>query len=183
MVPAISLRLHPTLVLAAASVGRADADLRVAEAERRPDFGVDLSYQHRDPRFGDYVSAGVKIGLPLFTKHRQEPLIAARAADAGGARADADATLRALTADLEAGLADHVMHHEQWLRARDVLQPLAGQRVTLEMGSYGAGRATLTDIADAHAALADAILKTLDREAAVVADGARLILLYGSSDQ
>jgi cobalt-zinc-cadmium efflux system outer membrane protein len=178
-----SLRLHPTLVLAAASVGRADADLRVAEAERRPDFGVDLSYQHRDPRFGDYVSAGVKIGLPLFTKHRQEPLIAARAADAGGARADADATLRALTADLEAGLADHVMHHEQWLRARDVLQPLAGQRVTLEMGSYGAGRATLTDIADAHAALADAILKTLDREAAVVADGARLILLYGSSDQ
>ena len=178
-----SLRLHPTLVLASATVGRADADLKVAEAERRPDFGIDLSYQRRDPRFGDYVSAGVTIGLPLFKKRRQEPMIAARAADAGAARADADATLRELTADLEAGLADHVMHHEQWMRALDVLQPLAEQRVTLEMGSYSAGRATLTDIADAHAALADAILNTLDREATVVADGARLILLYGSTER
>ncbi len=177
-----SLRQHPTLVLAAATVGRADADLRVAEAERRPDFGVDLSYQRRDPRFGDYVSAGVTIGLPLFKKRRQEPLIAARAADANGARAEADASLRELTADLETGLADHAMHHAQWSRARDVLQPLAEQRVTLETGSYSAGRATLTDIADAHAALADAILTTLDREATVVADGARLILLFGSAD-
>ena len=178
-----SLQQHPTFVLASAMAGRSDADLRVAQAERHPDFGVDLSYQRRDPRFGDYVSAGVKIGLPLFKKHRQEPLIAARAADAGGARAEADATLRALTADLDAGLADHVMHHAQWLRARDVLQPLAEQRVTLETGSYSAGRATLTDIADAHAALADAVLNTLDREAAMVADGARLILLYGSADR
>jgi cobalt-zinc-cadmium efflux system outer membrane protein len=178
-----SLQQHPTLVLATATVGRADANLRIAEAERRPDFGVDLSYQRRDPRFGDYVSAGVKIGLPLFQKHRQEPLITARAADAGGARAEADATLRALTADLDAGLADHVMRRAQWLRARDVLQPLAEQRVLLETGSYRAGRATLTDIADAHAALADAVLNTLDREAALVADGARLILLYGTTDR
>lgn len=178
-----ALPQHPTLVLAAAAVFQADANLRIAEAERRPDFGVDLSYQRRDPRFGDYVSAGVKLGLPLFTKHRQEPLIAARAADAGGARAAADATLRTLTADLDAGLADHIMHHDQWLRARQVLQPLAEQRVTLETGSYGAGRATLTDIADAHAALADAVLTTLDREAAVIADGARLVLLYGNNDR
>lgn len=178
-----SLRQHPTLMLAAATVGRADADLRLAEAERRPDFGVDLSYQRRDPRFGDYVSAGVTIGLPLFKKRRQEPLIAARAADANGARAEADASLRGLTADLEAGLADHAMHHAQWSRARDVLQPLAEQRVTLETGSYSAGRAALTDIADAHAALADAVLTTLDREATAVADGARLILLFGSADQ
>ena len=178
-----SLQQHPTLVLAAATVGRADADLRIAEAERRPDFGVDLSYQRRDPRFGDYVSAGVKIGLPLFRKQRQEPLIVARTADADGARAEADNTLRALTADLDAGLADHVMHRKQWLRARDVLQPLAERRVTLEIGSYSAGRASLTDIADAHATLADAVLNTLDREAAVVVDGARLILCYGSTDR
>ena len=174
---------HPSLALEAAQVGRADADLRLAQAERRPDFGVDLSYQRRDPRFGDYVSAGVTIGLPLFQKHRQEPLIAARAADAGSARADAEATLRALTADLEAGLADHVMHHAQWIRARDVLQPLAQERVTLEMGSYAAGRASLIDLVDAHAILADAALTTLDREATVAADGARLNLLFGSANQ
>lgn len=176
-----SLGRHPSLVLLAAQAGWADADLRLAQADRRPDFGVDLSYQRRDPRFGDYVSAGVTIGLPLFKKRRQDPLIAARTADAGSARADADAALRALTADLEAGLAEHVMHHDQWMRARYVLQQLAQERVTLELASYGAGRASLTDLVDAHSALADAILETLDREATVAADGVRLNLLFGSA--
>lgn len=177
------LERHPSLTLLTAQAGRADADLRLAQADRRPDLGVDLSYQRRDPRFGDYVSAGVTIGLPLFKKRRQDPLIAARAADAGSARADADAALRALTADLEAGLADHVMHHDQWMRARDVLQPLAQERVTLEVASYAAGRASLVDLVDAHSALADAILETLDREATVAADGVRLNLLFGNIDR
>lgn len=177
------LERHPSLALLTAQAGRADADLRLAQADRRPDFGVDLSYQRRDPRFGDYVSAGVTIGLPLFKKRRQDPLIAARAADAGSARADADAALRALTADLEAGLADHVMHHDQWMRARDVLQPLAQERVSLEVASYAAGRASLVDLVDAHSALADAILETLDREATAAADAVRLNLLFGSSDR
>lgn len=177
------LERHPSLVLLAAQADRADSDLRLAQADRRPDLGVDLSYQRRDPRFGDYVSAGVTIGLPLFKKRRQDPLIAARAADAGSARADADAALRALTADLEAGLADHVMHHDQWMRARDVLQPLAQERVALEVASYAAGRASLVDLVDAHSALADAILETLDREATVAADAVRLNLLFGSTDR
>ncbi len=69
------------------------------------------------------------------------------------------------------------------MRARDTLQPLAEQRVKLETASYAAGRASLADIADAHAALADAILTTLDREALVAADGARLVLTYRSDAQ
>ena len=178
-----SLGRHPSLTLLAAQTGRAAADLRIAEAERRPDFGVDVSYQRRDPRFGDYVSAGVTIGLPLFNKNRQAPLIAAKLAGVGSASADAEATRRALAADLEAGLADHVMHHDQWVRARDVLRPLAQERIALETGSYSAGRATLVDLADAHAALADATLNALDREAAVAADAVRLIFLYGSTDR
>lgn len=55
--------------------------------------------------------------------------------------------------------------------------------MTLETASYAAGRASLTDIVDAHAALVDAILTTLDREANVAADGARLTLRYRSDLQ
>jgi hypothetical protein len=75
------------------------------------------------------------------------------------------------------------MHHEQWMRARDTLQPLAEQRVKLETASYAAGRASLTDMVDAYSALADARLTTLDREALVAADGARLTLTYRSDDR
>ncbi|MFZ5736482.1 MAG: TolC family protein [Pseudomonadota bacterium] len=178
-----ALDRHPTIRMIAAQAGQADADVRVAEADRRSDFGVNVAYQRRDPRFGDYVSAGVTVSLPFFTRNRQNAGIAAAQANAGRILAEREAARRALAADLEADLADHVMHHEQWIRARDTLQPLAEQRVKLETASYAAGRASLVDIADAHAALADASLNTLDREALVAADGARLTLTYRSEDR
>lgn len=172
---------HPSVAVADAQMSQADADLALARAGKRPDFGVDLSYEHRDPRFGDYLSAGVTVSLPFFAKHRQDPMIAAATAKASAARADQEATRQALAAELEASLADHVMHHEQWMRARDTLQPLAEERVALETASYSAGRATLTDVVDANVALADAVLTTIDREAIVASDAVRIKLTYQSS--
>ncbi|OAH44685.1 transporter [Sphingobium yanoikuyae] len=173
----------PAIRMIDAQRARTNADVRVAEANRRPDFGVNLGYQRRDPRFGDYVSAGVTISLPTFTRRRQGADISAAQAQAGRVEAERDAARRSLEADLEADVADHIMHHEQWMRARDTLQPLAEQRVALETASYAAGRATLVDVTDAYAALADATLTTLDREALVATDGARLSLTYRSADQ
>lgn len=174
---------HPTIEMIAAQAGQADADVRVAEADRRSDFGVNVAYQRRDPRFGDYVSAGVTVSLPFFTRNRQSARIGEAQANAGRVLAEQEAARRALAADLDADLADHVMHHEQWVRAQGTLQPLADQRVRLETASYAAGRASLVDIADAYAALADATLNTLDREALVAADGARLIVTYRSENR
>ena len=174
---------QPTIRMIDAQSGQADADVRMADAGRRSDFGVNLAYQRRDPRFGDYVSAGATVSLPFFTRNRQNAQVAEAQANAGRVMAQREAARRALAADLDADLADHVMHHEQWMRARDTLLPLADQRVKLETASYGAGRASLVDIADAYATLADATLTTLDREALVAADGARLTLTYRSADQ
>lgn len=174
---------QPTIRMIDAQSGQADADVRMADAGRRSDFGVNLAYQRRDPRFGDYVSAGVTVSLPFFTRNRQNAQIAEARANAGRVMAQREAARRALAADLEADLADHVMHHEQWMRAQETLLPLADQRVKLETASYAAGRASLVDIADAYAALADATLTALDREALVAADGARLTLTYRSDDQ
>jgi hypothetical protein len=110
-------------------------------------------------------------------------MIAARAASAGRAEAQRQDAERALTAQLEADLADHVMHHEQWLRARDTLLPLAKQRADLETAAYGAGTASLPDVLTAFSGVADAQLIALDREAAVTLDAARLTLTYGSDAQ
>ena len=52
---------NPTILIAGAQIGQADADVRLAEANRRSDFGVNLAYQRRDPRFGDYRNRGVHI--------------------------------------------------------------------------------------------------------------------------
>lgn len=176
-----ALDANPALATVAAKVTQSLAEVRVAEAERRPDFSVDVSYQRRDPRFGDYVSAGVTIALPLFQKHRQAPLIAARQADAARVLAEQEAARRALRAELDTGLAEHAAHHARLQRARRIIEPLARERVDLETASYSAGRAGLIEIVDAHSALANAVLDTLDREADVALEAARINLTYRSA--
>jgi outer membrane protein TolC len=174
---------NPTLLARDAAARQAQADVALAKADKRPDWSWEVAFQRRDPMFGDMVSAGVSVSLPLWGRSRQDPMIAARAASAGRADAQREDARRALAAQLEADLADHVMHHEQWLRARDTLLPLAKQRAVLETAGYGAGTAALPDVLTAFAGLSDAQLTTLDREAAVAIDAARLSLTYGSDDQ
>ena len=176
-----SIDANPLLGPPQARIAQAAAVVRLAEADRQSDFGVEAAYQHRDPRFGDYISAGVTVSLPFFTRRRQAAAIAAGQAEAGKVGAERDAARRELAANLEAGLADHAMHHDQWMRSRRTIEPLARERVDLETASYGAGRASLVDVVDAHIALAEAALTTLDREALVEIDGARLTLTYRSA--
>lgn len=174
---------HPVLLAFSASSRQADAAVRVAQADRRPDWTWGLSYQHRDPVFGDMVSAEVTVTLPLFAENRQNPIIAARSSDATRVRVERDAARRKLMAELEAALADHVMHHDRMMRARDTLVPLAQRRADLETASYGAGSAELSAVLDAFTDLVDAKLDLLDREAEVARDAVRLSITYGSDDQ
>lgn len=174
-----ALARHPELEMASANLRQAMAGVDVARAEKRPDWDFSLSFQRRDPRYGNMVSLGATMSLPIFPGRRQNPRIAAAASEAAAARADRRDLRRMLKAELEAGLAEHAMHHEQWRRARETLLPLARQRAELERASYGAGRAGLLDVIDAEAMLARTEIDTLDREAAVARHAARLVLFYG----
>lgn len=173
----------PALRAWSAATDRADADTDLARSARQPDWSFELGYGRRDPMYGDMVSIGARVSLPLFADRRQDPVIAARAADARRVRVDREAATRALRAALEADLAEHRMHHEQWLRARDVLLPAALDRSSLETASYGAGRASLAEVIDAFTGLADARLEALDREALVVREAVRIALTYGEDAQ
>jgi outer membrane protein, heavy metal efflux system len=175
-----SLETHPTLLLARSTVSRAEAEVAAARATKRPDWSWEVAYQRRDPRFGDMVMAGVTVSLPIFAGSRQEPLIAARRAEASKAEAEREDTRRMLAAQLGGDLADHDMHHEQWMRTASTVVPAAQDRADLETASYAAGTAGLADVLDAMVALADAKLTALEREAMVMRDGARIVLTYGS---
>ena len=173
------LERHPTLLVFDAAVRVADADVNGAKAARSPDWGWELAYQKRDDRWGDMVSARVTLSLPIRQGERQGPLINARAADATRARADREAARRQLIAALEGDLADHRMHHDRWMRARDALLPLAQRNADLETASYAAGTASLTDVLAAFMGLAETRLDVLDKEAETMRDAVRINLTYG----
>jgi len=169
----------PLLRAADAATAQADADVRLAQAAKHPDWEIDASYGRREPRYGDLVSVGVRVDLPLFARRRQDPLIAAKAFDAQRARLDRDATEREQIAALESDLADHAMHHDRFVRARQTLVPLARERAALDRASYAAGTADLGVTLEAALAATRAELDAVDREADVVRDGVRINLTFG----
>lgn len=139
----------PALAVYDAMGRQADADVDAAKADKHSDWGWELAYQHRDPRFGDMVMVQATVSLPLFASTRQDPIIAARTETAGRVRIEREAARRELLASLDAGLADHAMHHDRLHRALETLVPLAKRRADLETAGYAAGTATLSDVLQA----------------------------------
>lgn len=173
----------PALAVYDAMGRQADADVDAAKADKHSDWGWELAYQHRDPRFGDMVMVQATVSLPLFASTRQDPIIAARTETAGRVRIEREAARRELLASLDAGLADHAMHHDRLHRALETLVPLAKRRADLETAGYAAGTATLSDVLQAFLALAEARIDAINRDADVARDGARIVLTYGSDAQ
>ena len=166
-----------------AATGQAEADVRLARADKRPDWSVNVSYGKRAPRFGDLVSVGVSIDLPIFARKRQDPIIAARAREVEGARLEREAAVRELKAQLAADLAEHAKHYAQYARARDTIVPLAEQRAKLDLASYEAGTLDLGLALTATIDAAEAELNLFDREAETVRGAVMIKLTYGSEQQ
>ena len=173
----------PTVRAYGAAARRADAEVDLARAGRRPDWSFEASYARRDERFGDLFSVGASVRLPIFPGQRQDPVIAARATDALRVTAERQDAERVATASLRSALAQHAMTHDQWLRSRDVVLPNVLQRSDLETASYAAGRAGIVEVLEAFTAVANARLDTLDREAAVMHHVVEITLTYGTDDQ
>lgn len=173
-----TLERNPEIVVAGAAVEQARASIRLAEAEKRPDFGVSVSYGIRDRSYGDLFSVMGSITLPLFASRRQNPRIAAAESEAAAALAEREDQLRELEAQFEADLAAWRSAARQWQRAREELLPLARDRADLERASFAAGRAELIDVIEARTALALLELEILEREAATVEAAAKLRLTY-----
>ena len=169
----------PRLRLIDAQAGAAVADIRLARADLHPDWTVSAAYGRREPAYGDLVSVGVSIDLPLFARRRQDPRIAARVSEANRVRFDRLALEREVRAALEGDLADHRMHHQRLENARTTLVPLARRRAELDLASYGAGTLDLGSALLSSLALAEAEVDALSREADVARAAIRITFTYG----
>lgn len=128
--------------------------------------------------WGETVSLGATVRLPLFASTHEDPMIAARATTVGSVAAQREAALRQLKASLTADLAKHRALEDKLDRSRQTFVPLAQSQSDLATASYGAGRGSLTDTLQALVALADTRVDALDREADVVRDAVRINITY-----
>lgn len=131
-------RLGP-LLPSTGQVETAAAAIDVARAEKRPDWSVGASYGQRAGGRSDMIMLEFGIGLPLFTRNRQDRGVAAREADYQAALATREdlrqqeiARIRGDIARWE-GLKRQVALHES------SLLPLARDRSVTALGAYRAG--------------------------------------------
>lgn len=187
VIDAVALRANldqlPAFQLASAASRQADAEYAGARASAHPDWSWELGYGKRDARWGDLVTVTATTSLPLFQTTRQGPVIAAKSEAVAAARADQQAMHRELRAALDADLADLDALNGKVERARTVLVPLAERQAELERARYAAATAGLADALQAQAALIEARLDLLDREADAERAALRISLTYGDSDQ
>ena len=171
---------HPPLAPVLAKIAEAQTDVALARAQKHSDWSAELSYAQRGPDFSNMVSLEFRIGLPLFAKNRQNPVIAQKLAMVRAQEAERDAEVRMHTAEIRAEFA-------QWRQGRDRLKnyatellPLARDRSRAAIASYGAGRGDLRLTIDALTQEINAQLEYVQLEGAVANAWAALYLLHDS---
>ena len=134
---------HGPILPFAARLEAARTDVALARAERRPDWSAELSFAKRGPGLSDMASLQFTIELPLFAKHRQNPVIAARSADLRRLEAEREAALRAHTAEVQQMLIEWEQSGVQLAQFDRELLPLARERSRAALAAYRGGAADL----------------------------------------
>ena len=93
---------HPTLQAADAQIGARDAGVDLAKERSKPAWAVDLGYKYREgslasgePR-SDFISLGVTVGLPFFSKKSIDSTLSAALSERTAAESNRERTLRSL---------------------------------------------------------------------------------------
>ena len=170
---------HPALAAMDAETNEAEARVKLARAETHPDWSWGVSYQRRDPAFGDYVSAEVRIGLPLFQGSRQRPLINSKLDEVNRIGAERAALLREHSAILESRLAERDALAANLQRAREIRLPLARQRASATTGALAAGSSSVAQTISVRRDALEAELDIITLEERLNELNAALSLEYG----
>jgi cobalt-zinc-cadmium efflux system outer membrane protein len=170
---------HPELAVFVPMTQMAQAEVHEAEAMKRPDWGVELSYGDRGPEFSDMVSMQFTLGLPLFRSTRQNPQIVAKRRELARVETEREAMLREHNEELESQLAEYETSTRQLTRLRETRVPLARDKVRYQFASYRAGKTDLTNVLAARRELIEQQLKEIALQASQSATVAKLYFTYG----
>ena len=106
-----NLQSHPVLLAADARVNAQDAEVGVAEENKKPGWSIDVGYGYRegevpsgDPR-SDFISVAVTTELPFFRKNRQDRALAAALRERSAAEYQMEQLRRHLSSQLGAAYA------------------------------------------------------------------------------
>jgi outer membrane protein TolC len=171
---------HAPLAPVVARLDAAKTDVDLARAEKRPDWSAEISYAKRGPQFSDMVSLEFRVGLPFFSKNRQDPKIAEKLAAVRVQEAERDSQVRMHTAQVRAAVAQWRLGRERLQNYQQEILPLAHDRSRAALASYSAGRGDLRSAIEALTDEIDGQVEEVQLEGSVARAWVFLHLLHDS---
>ncbi len=141
---------HPQIAALAQAEALADAEAKVARADRDPNWSVEVAYQQRGPGYGNMMSFGVSVPLPWDRANRQDRDVAAKLALVDQARALREDALRTHVAEVAAMLDEWENGRERLALYADSILPLARDRTAAAVTAYRGGKGTLSEVLGAR---------------------------------
>jgi outer membrane protein TolC len=155
---------HPQIAVLSRQEDVAQAEVKLAQANKKADWSVELMYSQRGPAYSNMVSVAVSIPLQWDQPNRQNRELAAKLAMADQARAEREDMLGAHTAEVRAMIEEWENGHERRLRYDRELLPLATERTQATLAAYRGAKASLVDVLTARRNEIDVRLQALQLE-------------------
>ena len=137
---------HPQITVLNKQVFVAEADAKLAQANKTSDWTVEANFQQRGPAYSNMVSVGISIPLQWDQKNRQDRELSSKLAMVEQAKAERDEMLRDHLAETRILINEWENGRERIARYERELIPLANERTTATGAAYHGGKASLAEL-------------------------------------
>jgi outer membrane protein TolC len=171
---------HPVIGGLDGQIEASATDIALAHESYKPDFSVEVYTAYR-PNFSDFVGVQVTVGLPYFTKNRQDRDLAAALQQSRAAQERKRDALRELHSQVNETYVDWQHYTARVADFDAVILPDAKHRLEAARGAYGAGGGAFEAVLSARRGLLDVELQRLTLAVEAVRAQVRLDYLTASS--
>ncbi|MBP1202407.1 outer membrane protein TolC [Duganella sp. 1411] len=155
---------HPQIAVLNRQEDIAQAEVNLAQANRRPDWSVELAFQQRGSAYSNMVSIGISVPLQWDRKNRQDRELGAKLALVEQAKAEREEKLRDHVAETRSLIVEWQSGKERISRYRREVLPLAGERSQATLAAYRGGKTTLAEVLAARRNEAETRMQALQLE-------------------
>jgi outer membrane protein TolC len=173
---------HPQIALLTRQVELAETEAKLAKANEKADWTVEMAFQQRSAAFSNMVSIGLSIPLQWDRKNRQDRELSSKLALVEQAKAEREDMLRAHVAETRSMIDEWQNDRERYARYENELVPLANQRTLAAITAYRGGKGTLADVLAARRSVIDIRIQALQLAAETDRLWAQLNFLFPAGD-
>ncbi|MFS1702011.1 TolC family protein [Alteromonas sp. AMM-1] len=179
------LQQHPAVLLKNTQIDTQRLKQQQVAENLKPQWEVNAGYSYRQDDTAnrsraDFISVGLSVDVPLFTKAHHQPAIAAMVQQTESIETEKRWLIQQQLSDIEQLTAQWDGLNRRYVRYRDSLIPLQQQQYDAALNAYTSANGDFLAVLQSHIALLDAQLKQLSIQGEMAKMGIKIAYYYSS---